>query len=164
MDSPVGLVAAVDCTSPDGKQLCTTHRITGFPTIRYGDPKDLQQYNGGRTYRDLAAFSKANLKPPCSPLSLDSCTDEAVKLELQAIITMSDEEIQALIKEERKKLKDASKEFRLRSKDMENQYNELLSAKEKKIKEINESGLGIAKSIKALKEKQQAYGSNGEEL
>lgn len=164
VDSPMGLVAEVDCTSPDGKKLCTAHRITGFPTIRYGDPKDLLQYNGGRTYRDLAAFCKANLKPPCSPLSLDSCTDEAVKQEWQAILFKSDEDIQALIAEERKKLKDANKEYKLRSKEMENQYNKILAEKETKIKEINESVLDIARSIKAFKEKQQRHGANGEEL
>ena len=87
-----------------------------------------------------------------------------MKQELQALLTKSDEEIQALIKEEQQKLKDAKKAFQLTSKEMEEQHNALFTEKTNKIKEINESGLGIAKSIKTLKEKQQGYGSNGEEL
>ena len=87
-----------------------------------------------------------------------------MKKELQALLTKSDEEIQTLIKEEQQQLKDANKAFQLKSKEMEEQHNVLLTEKIKKIKDINESGLGIAKSIKTLKEKQQGYGSNGEEL
>ncbi|KAI2499132.1 intramolecular oxidoreductase [Fragilaria crotonensis] len=123
VDSPMGLVAEVDCTSPDGKNC--------VPRIASLD------------------------SPPF---------DEAVKQEWQAILFKSDEEIQALIAEERKKLKDANKEFKLRSKEMENQYNKILADKETKIKEINESVLDIARSIKAFKEKKQRHIANGEEL
>ena len=87
-----------------------------------------------------------------------------MKQELQALLTKSNEEIEAMIKEEQQKLKDANKEFQLKSKEMEERHNVLLTEKMNKIKEINESGLGIAKSIKTLKEKQQGFGSNGEEL
>ena len=36
------LVADVDCTSNDGKALCEKVGVRGFPTLKYGDPDDLQ--------------------------------------------------------------------------------------------------------------------------
>ena len=40
-------MADVDCTAA-GKPLCDSNGIKGFPTIKYGDPSDLQTYEGGR--------------------------------------------------------------------------------------------------------------------
>ena len=49
--SPTSLVADVDCTA-DGQSLCSTKGVSGYPTIKYGDPTDLQDYQGGRKYGD----------------------------------------------------------------------------------------------------------------
>lgn len=68
--TPGSLVGDVDCTA-DGKALCETHAIRGFPTIKYGDPDDLQDYNGARSYEALAEFAKDNLKPPKEKNALD---------------------------------------------------------------------------------------------
>ena len=40
-DSPTALVADVDCTAA-GEKLCSEHGVRGYPTIKYGDPADLQ--------------------------------------------------------------------------------------------------------------------------
>ena len=42
-DSATQLVADVDCTA-EGKPLCDAHGVKGFPTIKWGDPSDLQDY------------------------------------------------------------------------------------------------------------------------
>jgi hypothetical protein len=47
---------------------------------------------------------------------------------------------------------------------LEEKYNVMVAEKDRKIKEIKESGLDTAKLIKAFKEMQQGYGSKGEEL
>jgi thiol-disulfide isomerase/thioredoxin len=59
--SPDKLVADVDCTA-EGEPLCTEFGIQGFPTLKWGDPSDLQDYNGGRSYDDLKQFADENLK------------------------------------------------------------------------------------------------------
>merc|ERR1712194_692866 len=41
-----------------------------------GDPADLQDYEGGRSYSDLETFAKENLKPVCSPKNIDLCDDD----------------------------------------------------------------------------------------
>merc|ERR1711879_75883 len=59
-DSTTSLVAYVDCTA-GGKDLCDKNGVRGYPTIKYGDPGDLKDYNGGRTYDDLKKFADENL-------------------------------------------------------------------------------------------------------
>jgi len=76
--SPTSLVADVDCTEA-GKDLCETHGVQGFPTIKYGDPNDLKAYEGGRGYEDLKKFADENLGPTCGPDHLDLCDEKAKK-------------------------------------------------------------------------------------
>ena len=59
-DDATALVADVDCTA-EGKSLCGEHGVHSFPTIKHGDPSDLQVYKGGRTFADLKAFASACL-------------------------------------------------------------------------------------------------------
>merc|ERR1712050_340184 len=70
------VIADVDCTA-EGKSKCDEVGVRGFPTIKYGDPSDLQDYEGGRKYADLSKFAKENLGPQCGPSNLDLC--DAVK-------------------------------------------------------------------------------------
>merc|ERR550537_1728676 len=64
-----------DCTA-DGKDLCETHGVEGFPTIKWGDPSALEDYDGGRDFEELKTFVDANLKPMCSPKNIDLCDAE----------------------------------------------------------------------------------------
>jgi len=74
-DSKTALVADVDCTA-DGKPLCDSNGVKGFPTIKYGNPADLQDYQGGRDFDALLEFANENLGPTCSPDNLDLCDDD----------------------------------------------------------------------------------------
>jgi len=68
----------VDCTA-DGKELCEEVGVTGYPTIKYGDPSDkkaLKVYEGGRTLDDLKKFAEENLGPVCAPATMDACDAE----------------------------------------------------------------------------------------
>jgi len=86
-DSQNSLVADVDCTT-DGKQLCETHGIRGFPTIKYGDPNELKDYSGGRGFDELKKFAEGNLGPSCGPQHLDLCDPEK-KAKLEKFMSMS---------------------------------------------------------------------------
>merc|ERR1719408_611368 len=85
--SATALVADVDCTS-DGKNLCEEHGVQGFPTIKYGDPSALEDYEGGRGFDELKKFADENLKPSCSPSNLDLC-DDAMKKKIADLEAMS---------------------------------------------------------------------------
>ena len=101
-DSDIGLVAEVDCTDPDAEGLCET--IEGFPTLRYGDAGDLEDYEGGRSFDELSAFAKDTLSSKvCSVKNFDECSDEK-KAEIKKIQAMAPEELLAKIKEEEDKV------------------------------------------------------------
>jgi len=85
--SSTSLVADVDCTA-EGKELCSTHGVRGYPTIKHGEVGDLKDYNGGRTYEDLKKFADENLGPTCGPATLDLCP-EADRARLENFMKMS---------------------------------------------------------------------------
>merc|ERR1740117_1526593 len=66
------LVGDVDCTAA-GKPLCDSNGVRGFPTIKFGDPSNLEDYKGGRDFDALSKFASENLKPVCSPANIDLC-------------------------------------------------------------------------------------------
>merc|ERR1719272_2646994 len=71
-DSKTALVADVDCTA-DGKSLCEKNGVSGYPTIKHGEPGNLQDYQGGRDLDALKKFAEENLGPTCGPANLDLC-------------------------------------------------------------------------------------------
>lgn len=50
------LVGSVDCQY-NGRALCDVMKIQGWPIIKYGDPEDLDDYEGGRSYNNLKGFA-----------------------------------------------------------------------------------------------------------
>merc|ERR1719271_130094 len=133
-DSATALVADVDCTA-DGKDLCETHGVEGFPTIKWGDPSALEDYDGGREYEDLETFAAENLKPMGSPKNLDLC----------------DADKQAEIEKKEAELKEAETTFEEEVQKLQTRYEELEKAKTEAQKAVKESGLGLMKAVKAAK-------------
>uniref|UniRef100_A0A7S1VVR3 Thioredoxin domain-containing protein n=1 Tax=Skeletonema marinoi TaxID=267567 RepID=A0A7S1VVR3_9STRA len=144
--SATQLVADVDCTA-GGKDLCDANGVRGYPTIKWGDPSDLQDYQGGRTYDDLKKFAEENLKPMCSVKNIDLC-DDAKKADIKKYQDMSAEDLDAAIATEEKKLEDAEAEFKAAVQELQLQYSSLSSEKDAKIAEVKASGLGLMKSVK----------------
>lgn len=150
-DDKVGLVAEVDCTA-EGKPLCDANGVRGFPTLKYGDPAGLDDYQGSRSYSDLSKFAKDNLKPMCSPANLDLC-EEDKKKQIEEYMGKSDSELGELIEAEEKKLEDAEAEFKEEVQKLQEAYQKLSTDKDDKIAEVKASGLGLMKSVKAYKSK-----------
>merc|ERR1711920_292494 len=94
--SPTSLVADVDCTAK-GKDLCEKHDVGGFPTIKYGDPDDLKDYEGGRNYDDLKKFADSNLGPTCGPENLDLC-DAKTKKKVEDFMKMTADRLEGKIR------------------------------------------------------------------
>merc|ERR1712139_720096 len=84
-DDESRLVADVDCTT-GGKALCDRVGVRGYPTIKHGDPNNLEDYKGGRDFAALKKFADG-LKPMGSPAKLELCDDDmkAKIKELQAL-------------------------------------------------------------------------------
>jgi len=165
-DDATALVADVDCTA-DGKSLCDELGVQGFPTIKHGDPSDLQDYQGGRTFADLKAFASANLGPQCGPKYLDLC-DDAKKAEIAKFSAMSASELDAFIQEGTTKIEELEADFKTfvgtldkqveaagDKKDeimpkLREEYGKKNTEKEAAVAEVKGSGLGLAKSVKAF--------------
>merc|ERR1712100_986545 len=94
-DSTSVLIADVDCTS-DGKSLCNEIGVRGYPTIKYGDPNDLQDYKGGRSFDDLKKHAET-LGPTCGPANLDLC-DEDKKTQIAEYVAFGSEAREKKIK------------------------------------------------------------------
>lgn len=141
------LVGDVDCTTA-GKPLCDSNGVKGFPTIKYGDPSDLQDYKGGRDFDSLKKFADENLKPSCSPKNLDLC-DDAKKAEIVALQGSSKEELQAKIEDEEKKLTAAEETFKAEVAKLQKRYEDLQLEKDATLASVKASGLGLMKSVAA---------------
>mmetsp|Transcript_10115 Transcript_10115/g.14797 ORF Transcript_10115/g.14797 Transcript_10115/m.14797 type:complete len:169 (+) Transcript_10115:189-695(+) len=148
-DSPTQLVADVDCTAA-GKSLCGEHNVKGYPTIKWGDPADLQDYLGGRDLNSLRTFATENLKPVCSPFNIDLCDDDK-KAEIKKFQAMSDEELAAAIKKGEDEMDKAESEFKDFVSGLQKKYEEAMRKKDATLEEIKTSGLGLMKSVKKSK-------------
>ena len=93
--NPSSLIADVDCTT-EGKELCEKYEVRGYPSIKYGDPDDMKDYNGGRSLEDLKKFASENLGPQCGPDNMDLCS-EAIKKKIKTYQELSDEKLQEKI-------------------------------------------------------------------
>jgi len=143
-DSSSSLVADVDCTVEE--ELCSQNGVEGYPTIKYGDPADLQDYQGGREFDDLLSFAKENLGPVCGPKNLDLC-DEAQKKAIEDAQAMSDDDLKAAIKEKEDSIAAEEKNFSEEVDKLQARYEELSKAKDAKIAEIKKGGLGVLNSV-----------------
>lgn len=147
----VGFVGEVDCTA-DGKPLCEANGVKGFPSIKYGDPAALEDYQAGRSYEDLASFAKENLKPTCSVNNIDLCDDEK-KAEIAKYMALSDKDLEAQIAEEEKKLEKAEEDFKDAVAKLQAEYQKISEEKDAAVSALKASGLGLMKSVLTSKKK-----------
>merc|ERR1719436_1430165 len=143
------LVGDVDCTAA-GKPLCEEVGVEGFPTIKYGDPSALEDYDGGRSFEELEKFAKENLVPVCSPTNLDLCSEEK-KAEISKIQQMSPDELKAAIDKKEAEMKNASATFDAEVEKLQKRYEELEKSKSAAIANVKASGLGAMKAVMASK-------------
>jgi len=139
----------VDCTA-EGKPLCDSNGVRGFPTIKYGDPNNLEDYEGGRDFDDLQKFASENLKPSCGPANLDLCDDDK-KSQIEGFLAMSDDDLNAEIAKKDEEIEAAESTFKSEVEKLQAKYESLMADKDKTIEDVKASGLGLMKACKAFK-------------
>jgi len=147
------LIADVDCTA-GGKSLCDSVGVRGYPTIKYGDPNDLQDYKGGRTFADLKKFAEG-LGPQCGPANLDLC-DDAKKKQISEFQAMSASDREKSIAEKEKAITKLESDFKTFVEGLQKSYTEANDKKDKDVEELKNSGLGILKAVHAHAKKANA--------
>ena len=165
-DHPTKLVADVDCAPPRregvaretvtenragtaaGKPLCDSNGVRGFPTIKYGDPSDLQTYEGGRDEKAIKKFAEEKLVPMCSVKNIDLCSADK-KAELEKYMALDTEELAKLITAQEDELKQIEEEFKKSVESLQKLYEGYTKDKEEKMAKLKDGGLGLMKSVKA---------------
>jgi len=147
-DSKTAVIADVDCTVH--QDLCGKHGVQGYPTIKYGDPNNMEDYQGGRSLEDLKKFASENLGPSCGPNNLDLC-DDAQKKEISDAMALDTAALDSKIADGEKKLEDAESNFKAEVEKLQAKYEELVKEKDSTIADVKKSGLGMLKSVKASK-------------
>jgi hypothetical protein len=149
-DSKDVVIADVDCTA-GGKSLCDQVGVRGYPTIKHGDPNDLQDYKGGR---DLAALTKfaEGLGPTCGPSNIDLCDSEK-KAKIQEFQNMGVAKREEMIKEKENEAEKLESDFKTFVEGLQKSYQEASDKKDKDVEAVKESGLGLLKSVHAHEKK-----------
>jgi len=138
------LVADVDCINSGKDQ--------GFPTIKHGDPTNLEDYKGGRDAVSLQKFA-SELKPSCNIVSMENCDEEQISA-INAFKENSEDELQQMVDDEEKERTDAENLFTAEVQKLQTQYKQLSDDKEKSIVEVaNKYNIGMAKSVLNYKKK-----------
>jgi len=135
----------VDCTT-EGKALCEQHGVNGYPSIKYGDPSALEDYNGGRSLKDLQDFAKENLKPMCSPANIDLC-DADKKAQIEGFIALGSAALEEKVAEKKKENTALEETFENEVKKLQEKYEQLQKDKEEGQKQVKESGLGLMQAV-----------------
>lgn len=145
------LIADVDCTA-EGKPLCERVGVNGFPSIKWGDASNLENYEGDRKYEALKKFAQKNLKPMCSPTNIELCDDKKKK-EIAKFEAMSDKELDDMIQEKKTKMETAEADFKETVEKLQDTYAQLQKDKDNTIAEVKKSGLGLMQAVQAHSKK-----------
>jgi len=144
------VIADVDCTA-GGKSLCEQVGVRGYPTLKHGDPDDLQEYNGGRTLKDFQKFV-ADMGPSCSPANLELCDDDK-KAKITELQAMSEADRQTAIDDGATQLAKIECDFKAFVDGLQKQYTEGSEKKDKDLQAAKYSGLGLMKAVHAFEKK-----------
>lgn len=144
-DSDSVVIADVDCIG-DGKPLCDKVGVKGFPTIKFGDPSDLDDYKGQRDFESLDTFSSL-LRPPCDIETFEHCSDEE-KVLVDELSQKSPKELKDLLESEEDERLAVEKTFEEAVKGLNTEYKTLLNEKEKDLGLIQKKyNVGILKKL-----------------
>jgi len=138
-DSPTAVIADVDCTKDDSKDLCSKMGVKGYPTIKYFTESTAatgDSYEGGRTYDDLKKWADENLGPSCSPTNLDLCNDEQ-KEEIAKYQAMDVAELQEMVDTKTAAAEAAEKTFKDEVSKLQKKYEELMATKDAAVEASN---------------------------
>jgi hypothetical protein len=145
-NSSTQLIADVDCTVKDNEGLCNAMGVQGFPTLKWGDAEDLQEYQGPRSYDALKLFAEENLKPMCSIKNIDLCDDEKKAL-LKKYQDMSVDVLENAVEEKMAQIDGAEKTFDEEVGKLQQKYESLEKERNDAVTAVKNSGLGLMNSV-----------------
>jgi len=143
--SETALIADVDCTAA-GEELCSMAGVEGYPTLKYGDPDNLQEYEGGHEYDDLLEFAHENLGPVCAVTSIENC-DEDQKAKIDAFLALGLDKLEEKMKEIKDGVKVLEVNFNKKLEKLHARYEKLGEDMEKTVKELKGEDFDLLTSV-----------------
>eukprot|EP00747_Dinoflagellata_sp_TGD_P186956 gnl/TRDRNA2_/TRDRNA2_44363_c0_seq1.p1 gnl/TRDRNA2_/TRDRNA2_44363_c0~~gnl/TRDRNA2_/TRDRNA2_44363_c0_seq1.p1 ORF type:complete len:168 (-),score=52.35 gnl/TRDRNA2_/TRDRNA2_44363_c0_seq1:404-907(-) len=156
------LIADVDCTAQGGQELCHQFGVRGYPNIKYGDPDNLQDYPGERSYGALKAFA-ASLPSPCTPNTLKVC-DATMRSTFQDLMALNPAEVDRQVNEKEEQMQDVRKEFEAVSERLNQEFQEASQKREDAIKAIKTSHYNSLKKVQKYNLAKKKKSSKKKEL
>jgi len=145
VDSATVVVAESDCTAK-GKKLCETHGIKGFPSIRFGDPSNLEEYKNGRDFGSLSDFA-AGLLPPCNVNSLENCDEQQIE-DISELGLLTEEELQVRVSEYDQSVTEINAVFKDAVSELQKTYQTLTKTKDDSLSKLTTKlKINMVKSI-----------------
>jgi protein disulfide-isomerase-like protein len=141
------LVGESDCTAA-GKTLCEDMQVQGYPTLKYGDPASLTDYQGARDLEGLKRFADSELRPACSLARLELC-DAAQRERIEELQELSPLELAAEIANSEKELAELETKFKRDVEELQREYKELQDAKAAAAAAVRAGGLGLMRAVQA---------------
>lgn len=139
------LVGESDCTAA-GKTLCEDLQVQGYPTLKYGDPTSLTDYQGARDLEGLKRFADSELRPSCSLSRMDLC-DAAQRERIEELQALSPLELAAEIAKSEKELAELETKFKRDVEELQREYKELQDAKAGAAAAVRAGGLGLMRAV-----------------
>lgn len=146
-ESPTLIVADFDCTQDesDNKDKCDELGVKKYPTIKYGDPEVLLDYQKGIGLDDLK--KQANeLEEMCTALNQDLCDAEQKNL-IKQFTAMTPEERAALVVVKKENITKLEKDLKELMATLQKEYKEASEKRDQEVAEIKASGLGLLKAV-----------------
>merc|ERR1719510_2840512 len=161
-NSPTTLIAKVDCTAPDAKPLCEKNGVTGYPTLKWGDPNALEDYAGGRSLDDLKEFAADNLGALCGPANRDICDDKQIE-KIDKYAAWETDKLAKFIAKQENKIQKEEEDFKYLQEQTQKKVARAEKKKDKAIKKIKAKGLSLAKAVLAHREAEESGDAEEEE-
>lgn len=146
-DSTTSVVADVDCTA-GGKSVCDSVGVRSYPSIKYGDPNNLEEYKGGRDFDSLKKFAESHLGPSCGPANLEVCSN-AKKEIIDKFSKMTPSDLEAFIKEKSDFVIRSKNAYKTFTDSLQKQYLQAKAKMDKDMAAVVDSGLAFAKAVAA---------------
>lgn len=145
------LIAEVDCEEK-GAELCKEMGVENYPTLKYGHPSNLQDYEGGLQYDELLMFASKEVGPVCGPKSSELC-DAGQKVKIKKLQAEGIVKLEKDIDETEKRISDAEMRFNDKlmkiHEETESAYSKLLKEKEDSLKVFKKHDIRMMKLVLA---------------
>ena len=121
------LVADVDCINA-GKDLCQKNGVKGFPSVKFGNAVDLEDYKGARDLEALQEFV-SSLGPQCNPSTYEHCSEEQT-LEIKILRKTNKDELQKMVSVYDTEKESIQKTFKENVANLQSAYEQMVESKD----------------------------------